>query len=61
MMKKKWIQDAVKPENKGKFSAKAKSAGKSTAEYAEEKAESPGALGREARFAKTMIAINKNK
>jgi hypothetical protein len=32
--KKKWIQGAVPPENKGKFTAKAKSAGKSVAQEA---------------------------
>lgn len=36
---------------KGKFSAKAKAAGMSTAEYAKEKAHAPGVLGKEARFA----------
>ena len=57
----KWIKDAINPANKGKFSAKAAAAGKTTAEYAEEKASAPGVLGKQARFAKTMIAINKKK
>lgn len=56
---KNWIKDAVKPANKGKFSAKAKKAGVSTAEYAEEKAEAPGKLGQQARFAKTVMKLNK--
>ncbi len=58
MSKKKWISGAVKPENKGKFAAKAKAAGKSTAEFAEEKAHAPGALGKEARLASTLIGLH---
>jgi hypothetical protein len=52
--KKRWISGAVKPENKGKFAAKAAAAGKSTAEYAEEKAHAGGTLGKEANLAKTF-------
>ncbi len=55
----KWIQGAVKPANKGKFAAKANRAGESTAEYANEKASAPGKLGKEARFAKTMMKLKK--
>lgn len=54
-----WIKDAVKPANKGKFSEKAKKSGESTAEYANEKSSAPGKLGKEARFAKTMMKLKK--
>lgn len=47
--------------NKGVFKAKAAAAGKSTAEYAQEKAGAPGKLGREARLAKTLMAMKKKK
>jgi len=57
---KNWIKDAV-GDNKGKFSAKAKKAGKSTAEYASEKADASGALGKEARLAQTLSKMRKKK
>jgi hypothetical protein len=41
----------IKPENKGKFTAKAKAAGKTVHEYAEEKKDAGGTLGKEANFA----------
>jgi len=47
----KWIQKAVPASHRGIFTAKAKAAGKSVAEYAKEKAHAPGKLGKEARFA----------
>ncbi len=56
---KNWIKSAVKPENKGLFKRKAETAGKSTAEFAEEKASAPGKLGKEANFAKTMMNLKK--
>ncbi len=59
MMAKKWIKGAVKPENKGKFTAKAEAAGKSVAEYAAEKSDAPGTLGKEARLAKTFEGMRK--
>lgn len=53
----KWIQKAnIK---KGAFTAKAKRAGKSVAEYAEEKKDAPGKLGREARLAITFRNLSK--
>lgn len=55
--KHKFIKAAVG--QKGKFKAKAEAAGKSTAEYAAEKASAPGTLGREARLAKTLIGMHK--
>lgn len=56
-----WIKDAVKPANKGKFSAKAKAAGMSTSAYAKEKSSAPGKLGKEARFAETMEKVRPMK
>lgn len=53
---KKWIQGAI--EHKGSFSAKAKAAGKSTAEYAREKEDAPGVLGKQARLAETLMRLN---
>ena len=52
--KKKWIKAAVKPENKGKFKAKAEAAGKSTAGFAAEHSGDKGTLGKEARLAQTF-------
>lgn len=53
-MAKRWIKSAVKPANKGKFSAAAAAAGESTHAYAEEKKDAPGTLGKEARLALTF-------
>lgn len=50
----KWMQTAVKPSHKGKFSAKAQAAGKSTHEYAEEEKNAGGTLGKEANLALTF-------
>jgi hypothetical protein len=55
--KKKWIKAATK--ERGAFSAKAEEAGKSTREYAEEKRDAPGKLGKEARLAETLMSISK--
>jgi hypothetical protein len=59
--RKKWIKSAVPESHKGKFGAKAAAAGKSTAEYAAEKASAPGALGKEARLAQTFEKIRPKK
>lgn len=56
---KKWIAKAVPKAHEGKFSAKAKAAGKSTQEYAAEKKDAPGALGKEARLAQTFAGMAK--
>ena len=56
---KQWIKGAIK--NPGAFSAKAKKAGKSTAEYAEEKSSAPGTLGKQARLAETLAGMRKKK
>jgi hypothetical protein len=57
---KNFIKKAV-GNNKGKFSAKAKAAGKTTAEYAKEKAGAGGKLGKEAVLARTLMRLRKKK
>lgn len=54
----KWISKAVS-KGKGAFKAKAEAAGKSTREYAAEKAGAPGKLGKEARLAETLMKMHK--
>lgn len=56
-MAKNWIKKAV-GKNKGKFGAKAEHAGMSTAAYAEKEKHAPGALGKEARMAKTLMGMH---
>lgn len=53
----KWIQGANLDE--GSFTAKAKAAGKSVKEYADEKANAKGKLGKQARLAKTFRKMAK--
>lgn len=45
----------------GAFSAKAAAAGKSTAQYAKEKASAPGQLGKQARLAKAFATMRGKK
>jgi hypothetical protein len=59
MAAKQWIEGAIK--YPGSFSAAAKKAGKSVAEYAQEKASAAGKLGRRARLAETLMGLNKGK
>lgn len=61
MAKKKWIKSAVKPQNKGKFAAKAEAAGKSTAAFAADHAGDNGTLGKEARLAGTFAKMRKKR
>lgn len=56
---KNWMKDAVK--KPGSFSAAAKRAGKSTAEYAQEKKDAPGKTGQRARLAITFSKMRKKK
>lgn len=49
---KNWIAGAIK--NPGSFSKKARAAGKSTSEFAREKENAPGKLGKQARLAETL-------
>lgn len=64
-MASKWMQKESEREKKagtkGKFSRKAKRAGKSTAEFAREKASAPGELGKEARMAKMFAKGRKSQ
>ena len=60
-MDRKWIQGAINPEHKGQFRAKAEAAGKSTAEFAREKADAPGKTGKQARLAETLMGLRKKK
>lgn len=55
----KWIDGAIK--RPGAFKAKAEAAGKTTREFAAEKADAPGRLGRQARLAETLMGMNKSK
>ena len=57
--KKRWIQKAHLDE--GSFTAKAKAAGKSVQEYAREKEDAPGRLGKQARLARTFSKMAKKK
>ena len=56
--KKNWIQAAVPKSRKGVFGAKAKAAGETTREYAEEKKDAPGVLGKQARLAITLMGMH---
>ena len=56
----KWIQKATE-KGKGKFAAKAKAAGMSTAAFAKSKADAPGKLGKQARLAMTLSKLRKKK
>jgi hypothetical protein len=55
--KRHWIADAIK--HPGAFSAKAKAEGESTAEFAKEKEDAKGLLGRQARLAQTLMHLNR--
>lgn len=57
-MAKNWIAKATS-KNKGKFSAKAKRAGMSTAAYAKKEAGAGGTLGHEAVLAETLMHLHK--
>ena len=59
-MAKRWISKATDNAH-GQFAAKAKAAGKSTKEYAEEKKDAPGKLGKQARLALTLMGVSHNK
>ena len=57
--KKRWIAGAI--EHKGALTKKAKAAGQSPMEYAEEKKSAPGKLGKQARLALTLRKMAKKK
>jgi hypothetical protein len=60
-MPKKWIQKAIKPENRGKFTAQAKKAGMSVSEFADKalskKSRASTTTKRRANLAKTLRTI----
>jgi hypothetical protein len=59
MAGKRWIQNAIK--KPGSFTAQAKRAGKSVAQYAQEKKGAPGKTGKRARLAITLRGLNKKR
>ena len=56
-MAKKWIAKAVPKSHEGAFAKKAEAAGKSVSEYAREKADASGTLGKQARLARTFESM----
>ena len=58
--KKNWVQAATQ-KNKGAFAASASRAGKTTLQYAKEKKDAPGVLGKRARLALTLAELRKKK
>jgi hypothetical protein len=59
-MPKHWMKEAF-ANSHGQFKAKAAAAGKSTAEYASEKSDAPGKLGKQARLAEVGMAAHHKK
>ena len=59
-MAKNWIAGAT-ANSHGQFRAKAEKAGVSTREYAQEKADAPGKLGKQARLAETLMGMHSRK
>lgn len=57
--KKRWIKAAT-ANSHGQFKAKAEKAGKTTREFAEEKAHAPGKLGKQARLAEALMGAAKH-
>lgn len=60
MAKKHWMKKAFANAH-GQFKEKAEAAGKSTREYAAEKAGDPGKLGKEARLAEAGMKASKGR
>lgn len=58
--KKRWVKSATANAH-GQFRAKAEHAGKTTREFAAEKADAPGKLGKEARLAETLMGMHHDK
>ena len=58
MAKKKWMKKAF-ANSRGQFAAKAKRAGKSTKQFAQQKKRAPGKLGKQARLALTGMKMRK--
>ena len=57
-VRKSWIAGATSNAH-GQFAAKAKAAGETTREYADEKTTAPGKLGKQARLAKSLMGMKK--
>ena len=57
---KKWIKSATKNAH-GQFAAKAKAAGETTKEFANEHESDEGKLGKQARLAKTLMGMSHKK
>ncbi len=57
MAKKNWVKSATSNAH-GQFRKKAEAAGESTAEYAKEKANAPGLLGKQARLAQALMGMH---
>ena len=60
MAKKKWVKAAT-ANSHGQFKAKAEKAGESTKEFAEEKKDAPGKIGKQARLAETLMGMHHGK
>ena len=56
-----WIKGAISPSHRGLFAAKAKAAGETTRQYAEEEKHAGGKLGKEANFALNAMAAGKKR
>jgi hypothetical protein len=59
VIKLKRVKATIKIKRPGAFRAKAQKAGKTTRQYAQEKAHAPGLLGKQARLAKTLMGFKK--
>lgn len=57
---KKWIKSATSNAH-GQFRKKAEAAGESTKEFAKDKADAPGRLGRQARLAENLMSMKHGK
>lgn len=58
--KKKWIKSATANAH-GQFREKAEKAGETTREFAEQKKDAPGKIGKEARLAETLMGMHHDK
>lgn len=59
MAKKNWIKQATPKARRGVFRKKAAAAGETTRQFAAEKKGAPGALGKQARLAQTLMGMGK--
>lgn len=61
MAKKRWVKKSLEDVKGHPFAEKAHAAGKTTRQFATEKAAAPGKLGAEARLATTLMGMHKRK